>query len=113
MEAAYLLPLPADPGNLDAKNEVEGRKSPADSEMTGLLRLFHDTMLLPNPSHTHLTSCACLLRMWAHETAGPQAASAAFLAWVSLQAEPISDICECLQAGLQVGLLEDPGGLAV
>lgn len=108
MEAAYLLPLHADPGNGVTTSGVEGRQSPADSEMLGILTLFHDAMLLPNPSHIHLTSCACLLRVWAHETAGPQGASASFLAWASQQAELINDICECLQAGLQVGPLEDP-----
>ena len=103
VEAAYLLPEDAHLGEGVVERDIEGRKLPADSEMTGCIRLFRHAMLPPQPLHTRLTSCACLLRAWAAETAGPASASKPFLAWVS-QAGVISNIYDCLQAGLQVGL---------
>lgn len=101
VEAAYLLPEDAHLGEGFVERDIEGRKLPADSEMTGCIRLFRHAMLPPQPLHTRLTSCACLLRAWAAETAGPDSASKPFLAWVS-QAGVISDIYDCLQAGLRL-----------
>ena len=106
VEAAYLLPQQADPADRNTTSQIEGsssRKLPASSELAGSLTFFCEAMLPSQPLHTRLTSCACLLRLWTDGTADPQSAAVpSSIASGSIA----SDICDCLQAGLQVGLHE-------
>lgn len=115
IEAAYLLtdtPEPRDmieeashTGFTPDKEHVAGLTM--KYEATGALRLFHDAMLAPYPLHTRLTSCACLLRIWATELADEKVQGDndprawPFQTWVS-QSGLVGSICDCLQAGLEV-----------
>ena len=121
IEAAYLLtdtPEPRDmieevshTGFTPNKEHVGGLTM--KYEATGTLRLFHDAMLAPHPLHTRLTSCACLLKIWATELADEMVQGTndlrawPFQTWVS-QSGLVSSICDCLQAGLEVSFLQMP-----
>ena len=103
VEAAYLLPQHADPADRSTTSEVEGsssRQLPANSEAVGSLKLFYEAMLPSQPLYTRLTSCACLLRLWIAGTANPQSAVPSS----NTNGSIASDFCDCLEAGLQVGL---------
>lgn len=87
VEAAYLLPVFADPQKQDSKHLK--RLLDTESQMAGCLRFFHAAILPQHPLHTRLTSCACLIRVWAEDT-------------TDCQADIVTSVCDCLQEGLEV-----------
>ena len=113
IEAAYLLPCILETGHMFKEAALDLTFDPVIIlyEATGCLRLFHDAMLPPHPLHTRLTSCACLLRVWAVELTESRVKredderSLPFCTWVS-QSGVVTSICACLKPGLEVSLLE-------
>ena len=107
VEAAYLLPQHIDPNSWSIQRNAEWpAKLRAKYETTGCLSFLHAATLSPHPLHTRLTSCACLLRVWAEEITDPEELSSLEFGGWFIHEGGLRDALNYLEAGLEVRLHE-------